>query len=375
MARRNTRTRTEENPATDAPAEATSEAQEAQEGQEEAAVTATATEPQADETVETPETESAEAAEAAAPAPDESTTSGEGEAAEAEADPVQELLDLAESFMEHEDRDRQTGALPEVLVAKFGDAYRALDSGQKRQARNKITARVQELLDDEGETMFESVMKAKSFNLLITETKKSSPAAARPAATPVDPTEAYVDQYLALALATMALPVPEGVDITKAHESIQAIVGAYNTGDSTEATAFANYAAWCRNTDTENRGDEPEVPDYVKRSFKVADGKAAGTRRRASSGGGTRTRVAGGAQGDIAKHVAEVMAEVPVGEFKPIAWIAKQRSNEYGDRNPSAGAISARLFPSSGGPSTIPNIEGVSAEDSPEGKKGARRTA
>jgi hypothetical protein len=367
------------NPRNTATADETANETPEQTGNEEATVTATAAEPEVTEAEATDEapaevteaTGEAQASEGDAPAEADATT-------EPEADPVADLMKLCAEIMEDEGRDKQTGSLPEALIAKFGEAYRKLDASEKRKARPMLTGKVQELLDDEGEdTMYDSIMRAKSYNLLVNETKKAATATrATATAAKVDPTEAYVDQFLSLSLATMALPIADEVDKEKAGESIHALVNAYQDPETNEHKSFEAYAEWYRNTDTENRGDEPEVPEYVKRAFKAADGKAAGARRRASAGGGSRPRVPGGAQGDIGKHVAEAMADVPVGEFKAIAWISKFPSKEYEGKNPpSAGAVSARLFPSSGGPSTIPNIEGVTAEDSPEGKKGARRTA
>lgn len=378
MARRPTRrtsaeTVENETPVTETPAEA--------EGQsEENTVTATAAEVEQTENVEAPEAN--EAAEPAEPAtenaeaePQDANETSEPEA-EAEADPVKALMDLSEQLLD--ERDRSTATLPEAVVSKFGEEYRKLDSGQKRQARNQITTRVQELLDDDTESMMDSILKAKSYNELMNETKRSAAPTSRAAAAAakVDPTEAYVDQYLGLALATMALPKPEGFDEEKAAQSIHKLVGAYNDPESDEAKKFQAYLAWSRNADTENRGDEPEVPEYVKRSVKIAEGKAGGRGRRTGSSGTRAPRQSGGPQGNIETHVKEALAGREVGEVVSIADIAKFVSSEYGeDKRPSAGAISARLFPSSGGPCTIENVEGVLASDSPLGKKGARRTA
>lgn len=376
MARRPTRrnsaeTVENETPVTETPAEA--------EGQsEENTVTATAAEVEQTENVEAPEAnEAAEPAEPATENAEAGSTEPQdaNETSEPEADPVEALMALSEQLLD--ERDRSTATLPEAVVGKFGEEYRKLDSGQKRQARTKITARVQELLDDDSETMMDSILKAKAYNELMNETKRAAaPASRAAAAAKVDPTEAYVDQYLGLALATMALPKPEGFDEEKAAQSIHKLVGAYNDPESDEAKKFQAYLAWHRNTDTENRGDEPEVPEYVKRSVKIAEGKAGGRGRRTGSSGTRAPRQSGGPQGNIEIHVKEALAGREIGEVVSIAEIAKFVSSEYGeDKRPSAGAISARLFPSSGGPCTIEGVEGVLAADSPLGKKGARRTA
>jgi hypothetical protein len=61
---------------------------------------------------------------------------------------------------------------------------------------------------------------------------------------------------------------------------------------------------------------------------------------------------------DIGKHVQYVFAALPAGTFLTINEIRKIGSPEYGDSAPSAGAISARLFPASG----IMTIPGIMAE-------------
>ena len=97
----------------------------------------------------------------------------------------------------------------------------------------------------------------------------------------------------------------------------------------------------------------------------LAIGKAAKAGARAGS---TFT----GERRDIGKHIAEAFESVEPGGFLTVAEIRKFRSNEYGDNPPSAGAISARLFPSGGGDCTI---EGVSGDTNDKGNKGGRKTA
>lgn len=80
------------------------------------------------------------------------------------------------------------------------------------------------------------------------------------------------------------------------------------------------------------------------------------------------TRTPGRPRRDIGAHIVNAFANKPPGTFLTINQIRTTSSPEYGDELPSAGAISARLFPSSGA-TTVP---GVTAETR-DGRKGARR--
>ncbi|MBT0995529.1 DUF262 domain-containing protein [Cellulomonas sp. DKR-3] len=76
-----------------------------------------------------------------------------------------------------------------------------------------------------------------------------------------------------------------------------------------------------------------------------------------------------GGRGDIAAHIAEAFAGLEAGAFLTISQIRRHRSRAYPDGPPSAGAISARLFPRDGRPTTI---EGV-VPDFDNGVRGARK--
>ena len=72
---------------------------------------------------------------------------------------------------------------------------------------------------------------------------------------------------------------------------------------------------------------------------------------------------------DIGAHIVSAFAGLPEGAFLTVREIRAHRSDEYGDEFPSAGAISARLFPSSGR-CTVPGVEPGENE---RGVRGARR--
>lgn len=299
-----------------------------------------------------------------------------GDAKAEEVDPKDKVLTLAHQLVD--ERDQATGALSTQAVAQFGAAYRELDPNGKKAVRAGLTASISENMSSETEDtdlIYANLLKAKTYNELLNETKKSA-TATKAAAPKVDPTESYVEQYMATQIAAMSLVRSKEVDVEKAGESIQNLVTAYSNPESAEYQAFQAYVTWLRAEDKEKRGDEPEVPEFVKKGLKIAEGKAVGrATRKASSGTKSSSGGGGGKNRNVGTHVTEALAEREVGEFVSIADICKFKSSEYGEDSPSAGAVSARLFPPSGGPSTIENVEGVTAEESGAGKKGARRTA
>lgn len=73
---------------------------------------------------------------------------------------------------------------------------------------------------------------------------------------------------------------------------------------------------------------------------------------------------------DIGQHIVNAFAELEDGDFLTIGEIRKVPSPQYPvDDLPSAGAISARLFPANGGPTTVPGVVGVTVD----GRRGARK--
>jgi len=72
---------------------------------------------------------------------------------------------------------------------------------------------------------------------------------------------------------------------------------------------------------------------------------------------------------DIGAHIASAFAGLPDETFLTVREIRRHRSDEYGDEFPSAGAISARLFPSSG----RCTVTGVEPGENERGVRGARR--
>lgn len=77
----------------------------------------------------------------------------------------------------------------------------------------------------------------------------------------------------------------------------------------------------------------------------------------------------GGRRRDIAKHIAHAFSDLPVGSFLTISEIKSRPSPEYEGTSPSAGAISARLFPANG-PMTLTGV----VPDRRNGVRGATKT-
>lgn len=71
---------------------------------------------------------------------------------------------------------------------------------------------------------------------------------------------------------------------------------------------------------------------------------------------------------DIGRHIEHVFSSRAVGEFLTIAQIRREPSPEYGESAPSAGAISARLFPPNG-KTTVPGV----VPETREGVRGATK--
>ena len=76
-----------------------------------------------------------------------------------------------------------------------------------------------------------------------------------------------------------------------------------------------------------------------------------------------------GERRDIGVHISAAFANKEAGDFLTVSQIRAARSDEYGDNSPSAGAISARLFPKSG----KFTVDGIKPSTSTDGKanKGA----
>lgn len=259
-----------------------------------------------------------------------------------------------------EDADTSTGDLPEAALAKVTESYRKLDGPKAKNAAKKaINDSMKSAMNDM------EIVKARAY-LQISENALSAGTSGGGGSTrtPTDPTEAHVQKVATLTLAYQlaTTSVADGVAEdwqAKVEDSLQGQLEAAN-----------QYKAWVESND-ENKGDEPEVSVVVKNAVKLAEGKSARAGSSRSSGGSTYT----GERRDIGKHILNAFSDKAEGTFLTIAEIRKTKSDEYGDAEPSAGAISARLFPGDD-PSKCTLIkDGVQPGTNESGKKGATKVA
>ena len=299
------------------------------------------------------DTASTEAVNTEAPQEDAVSTNTEASPEATEA-PAEKPIDLTAFNGEVEkavaEADTTTGVIAEQFVDAVLKEYRNLEGAKAKNAAKAALAEGMRKAMDDG-----SIAGARSY-LQLTDSMSAGPSGSAPKA-PVDPTEAFVQADATLRLA-LALHTPtEGVSEDYA-EKVEALV--------TESTESAEaLLAWVK-SDAEDKGDEPEASPVVKNAVKLALGKAAKAGGRAGGVGGATYN---GARRDIGKHIANAFADKESGDFLTVAEIRTARSDEYGDNPPSAGAISARLFP----PSGKCTVEGVVPGENDKGIKGAAK--
>jgi len=249
--------------------------------------------------------------------------------------------------------DQSTGTLAEAQLAPIVKAYQNLDGAK---AKASVRAGIEQGVKDALSPESGDIPRARALNTIrgeITKSKGSKPSGDK---TPSDPTEAFVQNVVALQLAYgyVTQNVPEGVSEdwqVKASELAQKTV--------TEVDALAKYSG---------EGEAPEVSALAHRALKLSTGKVRG----GGGGGGGGARVPfTGTRRDIGKHIVNAFAEKAAGDFLTVAQIVAHKSDEYGNEAPSPGAVSARLFPRSG----KCTLEGVEPVDATDGQpKGARKS-
>lgn len=252
--------------------------------------------------------------------------------------------------------DESTGTVPEAEVAKVLTEYRNLAGGVK--AKNAAKKQLNESMKA---AMNEAdIVKARAF-LELHESMTAGGSSTKTEKAPADPTEAFVQKAATLRLAQSLLVPGEGVQEDWS-ERVEALVS--------ESQAQAEqYLAWV-NDEAEDKGDEPEVTSFVRNAVKLSQGKAAKV-------GGARAGGSGytGERRDIGKHILEAFADQSEGTFLSVAEIRNFKSSEYGDNPPSAGAISARLFPQGDASKCTLISQGVQPDTNEKGNKGATKIA
>jgi hypothetical protein len=247
-----------------------------------------------------------------------------------------------------DEMDKSTGTLAEGQIAPVIKAYQELDGAKAKAAvRASIERGVQEALSPESG----DIPKARALNTIRGAITSAKGGGGKAAATPQDPTEAFVEQVVAIQLAYSHVTqnVPEGVADDWNDRATK--LASETVGD---VDKLAKY---------NGEGEAPEVSALAKRALKLATGKVK------SGGGGTRAPFTG-TRRDIGKHIIEAFADKNSGDFLTVAQIVSHHSSEYGTESPSPGAVSARLFPKSG----KCTLEGVVPVDAQDGQpKGARK--
>lgn len=304
--------------------------------------------------VETPNTEETAVTETAAtenPAPAEAPAEAEAKAPKPEADLSAFHAAVAAAVAES---DSDTGTVPEASIAKVTEEYRKLE-GIK--AKNEAKKYVNEQMKD---AMNSGNLAGARANLQISDEALIAAAAAghRAERVPADPTEAFVQRVATLNLARNLVSAPEGVSEDWESKVTEMV-------ESSEESA-REYLAWLE-ADSESRGNEPDVTSVVRNAAKLAVGKTAkaGTVRTGGSFTGERR--------DIGAHILNAFEGKELGTFLSIAEIRNAKSPEYGDQLPSAGAISARLFPKDkdGNPTESSMLKVGIEPTTRDGKKGA----
>ena len=287
----------------------------------------------------------------------EATTEGSGSTATATTEkPKQvDLTDFKAAVdTAMTEADTTTGEVPEAALAKVTEEYRKLD-GIK--AKNEAKAHAADLM--KSRMGADDLAGARAALNIQDKALVAAAGGSKGEKAPADPTENFVQRVATLTLGYQlaTTSVPEGVDESWTEKS--------NALVSENFESAKAYLAWTQG-DPESRGDEPEVSSVIRNAAKLAAGKAA--KAGVSRGGGTFT----GDRKDIGVHIENAFSDKEEGQFLTIAEIRNTRSDEYGDNPPSAGAISARLFPKSG----TSSMEKVGIKpDTQNGKKGAVKVA
>lgn len=273
--------------------------------------------------------------------------------AEAEAKPEAEIdLTAFQAVVNEaiENHDNATGTVPEQFVGPVTAEYRKLDGLKAKNAAKKV---VEEAMREGMASM--NIGLARAY--MVLSDNLTAGATAKAERVPADPTEALVQRVAGLELARSLVTVPEGV--TDGWEvKVENLINEARD----QADAYTAFLA-----DTAEDKVEPEgIPAWVKAAVKLAQGKSAKVGGSASSS--TRSEYTGERR-DIGKHIAEAFEGEASGTFKTVAEIRSFKSAEYGDNPPSAGAISARLFPKTG----TCTLDFVTPDTNEKGNKGARK--
>jgi hypothetical protein len=325
------------------------------------ATTDEAAEAQAEESTEQAEEASTEEATTTETSTEDSTSKADEKPAET-GPSDKELFEVftaaAEGALADESRDESTGTLPAATIAPVAQAYTALGTRYKGNAREWLTEKMTEAMT-EGK-----YLDARSYLELLNGLKSTGSRKETAGKPPVDPTEAHVARAAALMLSVNLLEAEEGVAedwATKAQEKANEL--------SSQVLAYRNWMAENKDKASDEQTEAPTVDPIVLAAAAAAKGRAVTRKAAASPAGAAKPKAAGdpGARHDTSAHIQEAFADKNPGDWMSIGDIVKFKSTEYGDDEPSPGAIAARLFP--GNDATKCKVPGIRPEQ--RDKKGA----
>jgi hypothetical protein len=247
-------------------------------------------------------------------------------------------------------RDVTLGDLPNQAYEIVQKAYNELGSVKIKNLAKEYLQENMKLAMTSGAS--DAMGLAKAFMFLHDSVVNQKKAAAPKE--PTDPTQAFAEKVagLRLALNLATSNVPDGVNGDTLEDRIQAAVESATDG-ANEAFLFAT-------TDQAEGATAPEVSGIAAAAVKIALGRAP------RSAGRPAGSVNAGPRRNVAAHVLSAL-EAAGGEFLTVNEIVNHTSEEYGTDHPSAGAVNARLFPSTGACS----IQGVTPGQSAKGTRGA----
>lgn len=241
-----------------------------------------------------------------------------------------------------------TGDLTDEQVEVVREQYRLLPTTKDRNAAKKdLDEGMKSAMDDRD------IVKARSYLQLKQSMTVASSGGGGGTKAPADPTARWRQQLeiATLAYGELLAQRPEGITDEQVSE--------ITNGTASLSEQVASYRAFLDSDD--ESAEKPEVDSRVTAAFRIVNG---GRSKARASSGSTYT----GERRDLNKHFAEAFASKASGDFMTIAQIRSFKSEEYGDDHPSAGAISARLFPSKG-ESTVEGVRpGTGGE---KGQRGA----
>lgn len=270
---------------------------------------------------------------------------------------VEEFQNVAKTVAA--DADHETGSLAPAQLQPVKEAYRDIEGGAKfkNKAKNFIADQMKDALSPETDTPITQAVAWNLINGAVLETTPRASSGGGAAKPTVSQEKVFADRVQALRL---AVDLAEGPLVPEGLGDWASEISDDDTIDAAKA-----YLDWSQ-ADPETRGDEPEVSIVVKHAVKIATGK--GPRKPGRPAGqpfqGTRR--------DVAAHILNAFNGLESGTFLTVSEIKNTKSEEYGEDSPSAGAISARLFPkdSKGNPTNC-TVDGIQPGENAQGVKGA----